>query len=244
MKTILITGASGAIGGAIAKAFQKDDCRLILLANRNPGALAEVADELQKQGREVHCRACDLSSREDIAALCRSLKKEFGGVDVLINNAGIALAQKLITDCTPEEWDKLFAVDVRSIFLLCRELLPEMISNRRGSIVNIASIWGGVGGSCEVPYTAAKAAVIGFTKALAREVGPSGVRVNCVAPGFVKTPMNDHLNPEEQQSFFEETPLSRAAEPKEVAASVRFLALEEASFITGQVLTVDGGYSA
>ena len=163
-------------------------------------------------------------------------------MDVLVNNAGIA-QQKLFSDITPEEWRRMFAVDVEGVFHCCQCALPYMIHRKAGSIVNISSVWGQVGASCEVHYSAAKAAVIGLTKALAKELGPSGIRVNCVAPGVIRTEMNAHLSGEDMEALREETPLCRIGEPEEVADAVSFLAGEGSRFVTGQILAVSGGFA-
>ena len=159
---------------------------------------------------------------------------------MLVNNAGIA-QQKLFTDLTLQDWERLFAVDVTGVFLCCRRALPGMIRRQQGVILNISSMWGQVGASCEVHYSAAKAAVIGLTKALAKEEGPSRIRVNCIAPGVIATEMNAHLTPEDMEDLREETPLLRIGTPADVARAAVFLASDQASFITGQVLGVNGG---
>ena len=164
-----------------------------------------------------------------------------GEPDILVNNAGIA-AQKLFTDVTADEWDEMMAVHVRGAFLCCRAALPHMIRQKWGRIINIASMWGQVGASCEVPYSAAKAALIGLTKALAKEEGPSGVTVNCIAPGAVDTDMMAGFSAQDREALCEETPLCRLGTPQDIAAAAAFLASEQAGFITGQVLGVNGGF--
>ena len=161
-------------------------------------------------------------------------------MDVLVNNAGIA-QQKLFTDITEVEWRRMFAVDIDGVFHCCQLALPYMIHVKRGSIINLSSMWGQVGASCEVHYSAAKAAVIGLTKALAQELGPSNIRVNCIAPGVIDTEMNAAHGPEVLRELAEETPLQRLGTPAEVAAVVSFLAGEDSAFVTGQVLGVNGG---
>ena len=164
-----------------------------------------------------------------------------GEPDILVNNAGIA-AQKLFTDVTADERDEMMAVHVRGAFLCCRAALPHMIRQKWGRIINIASMWGQVGASCEVPYSAAKAALIGLTKALAKEEGPSGVTVNCIAPGAVDTDMMAGFSAQDREALCEETPLCRLGTPQDIAAAAAFLASEQAGFITGQVLGVNGGF--
>ena len=242
-KTVLVTGASGGIGSAIAESFLADGHRVALHANRHYDAVLRAQNDAKARSLSAFAVRGDLENEGDIESVAAAVRAEYGHIDVLVNNAGIALPQQLITDCTAEDWDRLFAIDVRAVFLMTKAVLPDMIQRRSGSIVNIASIWGVAGGSCEAPYTAAKAAVIGLTKALSREAGPSNVRVNCVAPGFADTGMNAHLSGEDAAAFFQDTPLLRAADPKEIAKAVKFLALSDASFITGQVLAVDGGYT-
>ena len=166
----------------------------------------------------------------------------FGSPDVLVNNAGTALPQKLITDTTDEEFKRLMDVNVYGVFACSREVLPYMIREHSGSIVNISSIWGRIGGSCEVAYSASKGAVISFTKALAKEVGPSGIRVNCVAPGVIDTRMNGSLDSGTIKMLADEAALCRIGEPEEVAESVFYLATGGASFVTGAVLDVNGGF--
>ena len=168
-------------------------------------------------------------------------EKRLGPVTGLVNNAGIA-SQKLFTDTTPEEWNAMMGVHAGGAYYTCRRALPSMIRSRRGSIVNLSSIWGLTGASCEVAYSAAKAAVIGLTRALAKEVGPSGVRVNCVAPGVIDTDMIAGLSEDTRRELAEETPLGRLGTPEDVAAVVAFLLSDEAAFLTGQVLSPNGGF--
>ena len=163
-------------------------------------------------------------------------------MDILVNNAGAALPQQLITDTSAAQFDELFALDVRGLFLCCRRALPHMVRQKHGRIVNMSSVWGITGASCEVAYSAAKAAVIGLTRALAREVAPSGVTVNCVAPGVIDTPMNAHLTPAAMHMLAAETPVGRLGTPADIARAVCFFAEESAGFVTGQVLLADGGF--
>lgn len=163
-----------------------------------------------------------------------------GGVDVLVNNAGIA-QQKLFTDITEQDWDKMFDVDVKGVFHCCQCALPYMIHQKHGKIINISSMWGQVGASCEVHYSAAKAAVIGLTKALAKEVGPSNIQVNCIAPGVIQTEMNAHLDENTINELKAETPLGTIGATSDIAGAVSFFAGEKSNFITGQILGVNGG---
>lgn len=239
--TVLVTGASGGIGAGIARAFAMDGHRVVIHYNEN----REKAEALQAELTARHLSAitaqADLTDEENVDGLVRRIDDAYGAPDVLVNNAGVALPQMLLTDCSAAAWDAVFCINVRGAFLVTKAVLPAMIAKRRGSIVNVSSMWGLTGGSCEVPYSAAKAALIGFTKALAKETALSNVRVNCIAPGFVATPMNAALDALSVQAIVEETPLLRAGTPEDIAATALFLASEGAGFITGQVLSVDGG---
>ena len=229
-RTALVTGASGAIGAAIADTLEGQG----ILTLRH-GLTHADGDFLR----------ADLRNENDIEALFLQAEEHLGaypGVDILVNNAGSALPQQLITDTTPEQFDGLFALDARGVFLCCRRALPHMVRQKWGRIINISSVWGVAGGSCEVAYSAAKAAVIGLTKALARETAPSGVTVNCVAPGVIDTPMNGHLGPETLAQLAREIPAGRLGTPEDVARAVRFFAGEGAGYVTGQTLCVDGGW--
>lgn len=239
--TALVTGASIGIGAAIAERLCRDGCRVVVQYHRHAAEAEALCKRLLAEGFCAMAARADVSSEQEIAALHDLVSARFGAVDVLVNNAGVALPQKVLQDVSSAEWDGLFSVNTRGMYLVTRAFLPDMISNQQGAIVNISSMWGVCGGSCEVAYSASKAAVIGMTKALAKELAPSGVRVNCVAPGFVDTAMNAALSDEDRAAILAETPLLRAGTPQDIAAAVAFLASGEASFITGQTLSVDGG---
>lgn len=240
-KTVIITGASGGIGSAIADAFCLCGYNVVLGYNSSEGKAKQLKNQLLSKGGSVASFKADVSDSRQAQALVDFAKETFGGADILVNNAGIA-QQKLFTDITDEDFTKMFDVNVRSVFNCSRAVLPLMIHNKWGRIVNISSMWGISGASCEVHYSASKAAVIGMTKALAKEVGPSGITVNCVAPGLIDTPMNGNLDKETISQLCEETPVGRIGTPEDVAKAVLFLAGEASSFITGQVLGVDGGF--
>lgn len=240
MRTALITGASQGIGKETARAFARAGYALCLQYRTHEQEAQALCEELRENGCPCLCLPADLRREEDVNALVRAAEQEFSHIDVLVNNAGIA-QQKLFTDLTLQDWDDIFSVDVTGVFLCCRAVLPGMIRRQSGAIINISSMWGQVGASCEVAYSAAKAAVIGLTKALAKEEGPSHIRVNCIAPGVIDTPMNGFLSPETMEELREETPLMRIGTPADVAAAAVFLASDAASFITGQILGVNGG---
>lgn len=240
MKTVIITGASRGIGAACARLFAREGWAVAVNYRSSREKAETLAADICRDGGVALAIPADIGSADDVERLFSTAEKELGTVEALINNAGIA-QQKLFTDLTEEEWDELFRVDVKGVFLCCRRALPGMIRRQQGCIVNISSMWGQVGASCEVHYSAAKAAVIGLTKALAKEAGPSGIRVNCIAPGVIQTEMNGHLSPEVLEELREETPLEVLGTPEDVAKSALFLCSSASSFITGQVLGVNGG---
>ena len=240
MKTVLITGGSRGIGAAAARAFAQAGWKVAINYCRSAQAAQALAAELCAQGGQALAVPGDVADRAQVVQMVETVRKELGDPDLLINNAGIS-QQALFTDLTEEDWDRMFAVHVKGAFHCCQEVLPAMIRRRSGQIINISSMWGQVGGSCEVHYSAAKAALIGFTKALAKEVGPSQVRVNCVAPGVIATEMNGHLSPADLEALREETPLETIGTPEDVASLLIFLASDQARFITGQVIAPNGG---
>ena len=240
MKTVLITGASRGIGAETARLFAQKGWAVAVNYRNSREAAEELVSEIRKNGGTALAIPADVGDPEQVEALFRTAERELGQIEALVNNAGIA-QQKLFTDLTDEDWDELFRVDVKGVFLCCRRALPAMIRRHRGVIVNISSMWGQVGASCEVHYSAAKAAVIGLTRALAKEVGPSGIRVNCIAPGVIQTEMNRNLTPETLEALKEETPLELLGDPADVAKAAWFLTSEDSAFITGQVLGVNGG---
>ena len=236
MKTALVTGGSRGIGAAVCRRLTEDGLRVVVHYNQNKGKAEALVRELtEKTGLPHLALPAELAERAQVEELFRLA----GPVDVLVNNAGIA-QQKLFTDITEDDWRRMFAVDVDGVFRCCQCALPHMIHEKSGCIINIASIWGEIGASCEVHYSAAKAAVIGLTKALAKELGPSHIRVNCVSPGVIDTEMNAMFDEETMRDLCESTPLGRIGSPEDIAAAVSFLANDAASFITGQTLSVNG----
>ncbi len=244
MKTAIITGASGAIGGALVKKFALNGYFIVAQYNKNKSGLDSVIADLEKEGLTgvVFPFKADFTKLKDVTALYDYAITNFKKVDVLINNAGIDV-YKLITETTESEYDKLFDVNVKSAYFLSGLCLKQMIERKWGKIVFISSIWGKVGGSMETAYSASKSALIGLTKALAKEVAPSNVNVNCVCPGVIDSPMNDIFSKEEKQDLIERTPLKTMGSPEQVSALTYFLCSNDASFITGEVVTMDGGFS-
>lgn len=239
-RTVLITGGSRGIGAACVGAFARAGWSVVFLYRRAEEAAEALCARLRGEGLDVSCRRCDVSRRDEVFRTVNDLMRTYHRFDALVNNAGVAHIG-LFTDMTEETWDALFAVNVKGAFNVTQAVLPSMISQGSGAIVNVSSMWGEVGASCEVAYSAAKAALIGMTKALAKEVGPSGVRVNCVSPGVIDTDMNAELTEADLAALAEETPLGRIGRAEEVAEAALYLCGEGASFITGQVLGVSGG---
>ncbi|MBQ9130725.1 MAG: 3-oxoacyl-ACP reductase FabG [Clostridia bacterium] len=234
MKTVLITGGSRGIGRAAVELFLEKGYKVLFIYR----ASKQQAEQLEELGA-VGYRA-DLSLMEECARVAELILKEQGGVDVLINNAGISHFS-LFTDLKNDEWKRVCAVNLDAPIYLTRAFLPHMIGQKWGRIVNISSMWGQVGSSCEVAYSTAKAGLIGFTKALAKEEGPSGITVNCICPGLIDTEMNQTLDEETIGAIVSETPLMRVGRPEDVASCCLYLASKQASFITGQIIGVNGG---
>lgn len=242
MRNVLITGASGGIGQALARAFAKAGYGVALHYHRGEAAAERLARELNTSfGIAAVPIHADLRRSEDIAAMVETAQRELGFISTLVNNAGTA-QQKLFTDITDEDWDDMIGIHLSGTFRCCRAVLPEMIRRREGTILNVSSMWGQIGGSCEVHYSAAKAGIIGLTKALAKEVGLSGITVNCIAPGVIRTAMLDSFSEEDLAALAEETPVGRIGTPEDVADTAVFLAGDGARFITGQVIGVNGGF--
>ena len=233
---VLISGGDRGIGAAAARAFYEAGFRVAVLYHSN----AEAAAALEKQLPGITAVQCDVASRASCELAFRTAEQALGHVDVLVSNAGIA-QQKLFTDITPEEWQHMLDVNLTGAFHLCQLALPGMIRRKAGRILTVSSMWGQTGGSCEVHYSAAKAGLIGLTKALAKEEGPSGITVNCVAPGVIDTDMMAAFTAEDKAALAEETPVGRLGSADEVARLLVFLAGEDAGYITGQVFGVNGG---
>lgn len=240
MKTVLITGGTRGIGRATALLFAERKWNVAFTYVNSRDAAETLVEEIKYLGVEAISIQADVSSSVECGRAVGLTVQKFGGIDALVNNAGVS-SHGLIIDMADEDWRSMFAVNTDGVFYMCRAVLPYMINND-ASIVNVSSMWGRTGASIEAHYSASKAAVIGFTKALAKEMGPSGVRVNAVCPGVIMTDMNSNLSDDDINLLEKETPLCRTGTPEEVANAIYFLACGESSFITGQVLGVDGGF--
>ena len=240
-RTVLITGASRGIGRACALAFARAGYRVAVHYHRSKAQAEALVQQLQAMGCDAAAFPADISCSAQVNQMVRDASAFLGHIDVLVCSAGIA-KQQLFTDTTDADWHDILATDLSGVFYACRGVLPGMIARGSGRIVTVSSVWGVQGASCEVAYSAAKAGVIGLTKALAKEVAPSGITVNCVAPGVIDTDMCACFDAETKAALAEETPLGRLGTPEDVAESILFLASPAAGFLTGQVLGVDGGF--
>lgn len=238
----LVTGASGGIGRAIAAALFRDGFSVAAHYGRNQESALALCGLLNGGGtNRAIAVGADISQKAQVQRMFEQVEKELGMVDVLVNNAGIA-QQKLVQDVTQADWDAMLGVNLSGTFYTCQCALRHMLPRHAGKIINISSMWGQTGAACEVPYSAVKAGVIGLTKALAKELGPSGITVNAVAPGVIQTDMLKDFTQEDLEMLAEETPLGRIGLPEDIAQTVCFLASEGAGFVTGQVFAVNGGF--
>ena len=235
MKTVLITGAATGIGNATARLFAENGYNVIAVYNQSEKEAILLREELEKQGCFCQIVKADLTNKEEILSIEKKVIG-FNNIDVLVNNAGISYVG-LITETDEETWDKVFDVNLKSVYFLTNLVLKGLLSKKSGSIVNVSSVWGVVGASMEVAYSSSKAGLIGYTKALSKELAPSNVTVNAVAPGIIDTKMNDCFDKEE---LLQQVPLGRLGDVKEVAKAIYFLATN--SYVTGQTLTIDGGF--
>ena len=239
-KCALITGASGGIGSEIALRLAKDGFNIAACYCSDENGIAELAKKLDETDAEYRLYKADVSDYNSIKEIFADATEFFGGVSVLVNNAGIA-QQKLFTDITEQEFDRITAVNFKGVFNCCKCAVPFMVNRKSGKIINVSSMWGVYGASCETVYSATKAAVIGLTKSLARELAPSNVQVNCIAPGAIETKMNNNLSAEDKAAFASEIPMGRFGTAAEIAGVVSFLASEDSNYVTAQVITADGG---
>ncbi len=236
----LVTGASSGLGYAMAEGLAEAGAA-VALASRTGSTLMDAVQKLRQQGCSVVGLPLDVRQEQSVDEAVQWVRKEWGRLDVLVNNAGIA-HYGMLQDVSDTEWDDVMSVNLKGMFLCTQAFMSAMISQRYGRIINVSSIWGLSGASCEVLYSTAKGGMNAFTKALAKELGPSGVTVNAVAPGAVDTAMNHRLEPHEKDALEREIPAGRFAQPEEVASLVYFLALPESGYITGQIISPNGGW--
>lgn len=240
MKTVVVTGASKGIGRAVAKEFANNGYNVVICYNKSVSDAQQLLNEVSQTTRAIAVKV-DVSNEDDVKNMVEITKKTFGNIDVLVNCAGVS-DTRLLIDSTKEDYDFVFDTNMRGTYNTCKLVGREMLSNQSGKIINISSIWGLRGGSCESVYSASKGAIIAFTKALAKELGPNGINVNVVAPGFIQTDMTKNVTEEIKQEIMESSALGRLGTPEDVAGVVSFLASEKSEFITGQVISVDGGW--
>lgn len=238
---IIITGASRGIGRETARTMAKEGYHVVINYNRSRAEADLLKEELLRQGLSAMIFQADVTNRKQVEEMFKACFENFGSVDVLVNNAGIA--QSIMFDKISEyEWDSMMAVHVKGTFHCCQCAIPYMMKMKKGRIINVSSIWGMTGAACEVHYSAAKAAVIGFTKALAKELAPSGILVNCVAPGVIETDMLQDLSAADLEVLKKEIPLQKIAKPDVVASLIRYLTSDDSDYITGQILSPNGGF--
>lgn len=239
-KTIIVTGASRGIGAAIVKMLAKEDYNIVLNYNKSEEIAKKMQEEFTKQGKNVEIFKADVSKREEVKKLIEFTINKFKKIDVLINNAGISQT-RLFTDITDEDWNNMLNVNLNSVFYMTQEVLPYMIHEKEGCIINISSIWGITGAACETHYSVAKAGIDAMTKSLAKELGPSNIRVNSIAPGIIDTDMNKYLSDEELVNIEEEIPLGKIGSPETIAKCVKWLI--EDDYTTGQIIGINGGWN-
>ena len=240
LRTILITCASSGIGAATAIAFANPNNRLILVSRKNREGLKKIEDEGRERGAEVLSILADVSDYEDCKSVVQQGVERFGTIDLLVNDAGISHIG-LFQDMTPDEWQRVMNVNIGSVMNLCHLVIPSMVHRHHGRIINISSVWGNVGASCEAVYSASKGAINSFTKALAKELAPSNIQVNAIAFGAIETPMNAWLSKEEAEALADEIPAGREG-TKEEAAQMICMVADAPDYLTGQILTMDGGW--
>jgi len=241
-KSVLITGGTKGIGKAIALEFADKGYNVGINYSKDYDSAVSTLKELTQKGVDAEIFKADVSSSLQCEELVKNFIERFNKIDVLVNNAGISLTTPLAsTSC--DDWNNIISTNLSSAFYLSKEVLSYFLKYKNGNIINISSVWGQIGASCEVAYSASKAGIIGLTKALAKELGPSGIRVNCICPGLIDTDMNSNLSNTDKELFAEETPLMKIGTPCDIAPLAAFLASEHSKFITGAIVPVNGGYS-
>lgn len=239
-KTAIVTGGSKGIGASIVKILAEEGFNVVLNYNKSEELAKKIQEECTQKGYSVEIYKADVTKREETKKLVEFAISKFGNIDVLVNNAGISQI-KLFTDITDEDWNNMINTNLNSVFYMTQEVAKNMIHNKKGCIINISSIWGVTGASCEVHYSVAKAGVDAMTKSLAKELGPSGIRINSIAPGIIDTSMNRDLSKEELKQIEEEIPLERIGRTKDIAKCVKWLIEDE--YTTGQIISINGGWN-
>ena len=238
-KIAIVTGASRGIGREIAKTLARKNIQVVANYNKSEEAAKSLKNELKEENIEIDIQKADVSKREEAKKLVQYTLKKYGKIDILVNNVGIS-EYKLFTDETDEDWNKVINTNLYSAFVMSQEVIPNMIHNKEGSIINISSAWGVVGGALEVIYSVSKAGIDGLTKSLAKELGPSNIRVNSIAPGIIDTKMNSRFTPEEIKQIEDEIPLGRVGNTKDIARCIEWLIEDE--YTTGQIISINGGW--
>ena len=239
-KIIIVTGASRGIGKEIAKTLAKEGHTVIANYNKSEKEAQKLKEELKKENKEIEIYKADISKEEEIKKMVEYTIKKYKKIDILINNAGIDKIQ-LSTEVTKKDWDEIINTNLYGTFYITQQITKNMIQNKKGKIINISSIWGQIGASMEVVYSISKAGVDGLTKALAKELGPSGIQVNSIAPGFIKTEMNSNFNEQEINEIKDEIPLQKLGECEDIARCIKWLI--EDKYVTGQIIAINGGWS-
>lgn len=238
-KVVVVTGGSKGIGAEIVKTLANEGYKIVLNYNKSEESAKKIQEELLNKGIKIEIFKADVSKREESKKLIKFTIEKFNTIDILINNAGIA-QEKIFTDITDEDWNYILQNNLNSTFYCTQEAVTEMIHNKKGCIINVSSIWGITGASCEVAYSTTKAGINGFTKALAKELGPSNIRVNAIAPGIIDTQMNRNLTAEELENIKNEIPLEKIGKPRDIAKCVKWLIEDE--YTTGQIISINGGW--
>lgn len=239
MKNIIVTGGSGGIGKCLVENLAREGHNVILNYNKSEKQAKKIQNDLREEGIIIEIFKADVSKKEEVKALVDYALKKWKSIDVLVNNAGIARLQ-MFQDVTEEDWNEMINTNLKSAFYMCQEVVPNMIHKKSGCIINISSIWGMVGASCETVYSISKAGMDALTKSLAKELGPSNIRVNSIAPGVIDTEMNSHIDKTIKKEIENETPLGKIGKPIDIYRCVKWLIEDE--FTTGQVISVNGGY--